>query len=264
MILESYFDDSCDARRDRYYACGGFIAGPDQWDAFVIQWSHVANVFGLTKPFRSTDCENGHGQFSDVIKWPKERRDKLMGRLVDIVRSTMLSAFASIIPINEYRAIFPQAGEHDAFLLALRQTIMNMAYVADQLQHEVNLWFERGPINGLITQTYDSIARWIQWKPARRLREITLSTKELWPLQGADLIAREAFKHVDNLGIRPTRKPIQRLVDRNLHFAVWNAPALEYLAANGGPTNIELLSKWDEIEEAPRLGPSYTARGALP
>jgi hypothetical protein len=38
-----------------------------------------------------------------------------------------------------------------------------------------------------------------------------------------------------------------------LYFILWNEVALEYLAQNGGPENLELLSSWDTLPAAPRL-----------
>ena len=103
-------------------------------------------------------------------------------------------------------------------------------------------------------KVFDSVAEWKEWPPAKRLRKPKFETKQLKALQSADLVAREAFKLVDNLGVRPIRKPIVRLEGR-LYFVLWNKKALEYLAADGGPSNLELLSKWDTIQDAPRLGP---------
>jgi hypothetical protein len=71
-------------------------------------------------------------------------------------------------------------------------------------------------------------------------------------LQAADLLAREAFKHLDNVGIRPTRKPVEKLREQ-LYFIPWNAEGLNHLAANGGPENLDLLANWD-FSDAPRLG----------
>lgn len=249
MTLESYFDDSADARRNKFYACGGLLGGPDQWDAFEILWSQETRK--LKEPFRSTDCETGHGQFKD---WPKSQRDELMKSLVTTLHATQLRGFASIVPIKEYRAAFPACGEHDAFLLAVRQAVMNMAYIAHELGHDVALSFEKGSIDSKILKVFDSIADWKEWPPAKRLRRPKFETKELKPLQSADLVAREAFKHVDNLGERPTRKPVTRLQDR-LYFVFWNEEALKYLALKGGPDNLELLSNWDKFQDVPRLGP---------
>src|SRR5947209_11682955 len=163
MILESYFDDSTDPRRSKFYACGGLLGGAEQWDAIEIPWSQ--HTHKLTEPFRSTNCETGHGQFED---WPKSQRDELMARLVGVLKAVQLRGFASIVPIKEYRAAFPDCEEHDAFLLALRQAVMNMAFIAHALDHDVSLWFEKGAIDSKIRKVFDSIAEWKEWPPAKR------------------------------------------------------------------------------------------------
>lgn len=248
MILESYFDDSSDPKGQRFCAFGGLIGGENQWDAFDLQWCHATSE--LKAPFRSTECETMHGQFKE---WPKERCDTLMARLVLILRITQLRGFASVIPIPDYKAAFPSCRSHDAYLLAVRQVVMNMAYIANELKLDVRLWFEKGSLDAEIKRVFKTIVEWKEWIPAKRLRDINFETKSLRPLQSADLIAREAFKHLDNLGVRPTRKPVANM-EGQLYFVPWNEAALKYLAANGGPENLELLSKWDSSNNAPRLG----------
>jgi hypothetical protein len=68
-------------------------------------------------------------------------------------------------------------------------------------------------------------------------------------LQAADLIAREAFKHADNWGVRKTRKPVKRLQDR-ICFIMWTRPCLEYLREHGGPHNSNTLANWGQNGEA--------------
>ena len=62
-------------------------------------------------------------------------------------------------------------------------------------------------------------------------------------LQAADLIAREAFKYADNLGVRRTRMPVKRLKDR-MSFHLWNRECLEFLRDRGGPENLRFLAEW--------------------
>jgi hypothetical protein len=53
--------------------------------------------------------------------------------------------------------------------------------------------------------------------------------------------------------------PVQRMRD-NLYFILWNEVALEYLAQNGGPENLELLSSWDTLPAAPASLDIFTNR----
>lgn len=205
MLMECYFDDSADERHEKYYACGGLVGGQDQWDLFDALWSRETHA--LKEPFRATECECQHGQFRD---WPKKRCDDLMARLVSVIRRCKLHGLASIVPIAAFNQAFPTLDNHEAFLLTVTHMIMDMAHIANQGALDAEFWFEKGPHNGAIVNIFNSIAA-LDWKPARRLRDIHLEPKKLRPLQSADLVAREAFKHIDNFGIRPMRKPVHRM-----------------------------------------------------
>lgn len=245
-MLECYFDDSSDDRREKYRASGGLIGNTDQWDAFEMAWSHATHA--LKEPFHSTDCECGHGQFAD---WSKQQRDELIKRLVTIIKGIRFAGFASIVPVRVYREAFPDCREDDAYLLTIPHAIMNVAFIAHGSKADVDVWFESGSKNGAIRNHFDSIKS-LAWEPAKRLRRISFDSKWLRPLQSADFVAREAFKHVDNLGKRPIRKPMRRLGER-LYFIAWNEEALKHLAMNGGPRNLEFLARWDRQTGAPLL-----------
>jgi hypothetical protein len=176
-----------------------------------------------------------------------------MTQVVEVLHATELRGFASIVPVSLYREIFPNSEPDDPSLLTLRQAIMNMAYIANELQMDVQIWFEMGNQDAAIRRVFGSIAEYKSWEPASRLRSISFDTKRSVHLQAADLVAREAFKHIDNKGIRPIRKPVSRLSDR-LAFVLWNSETLTFLANNGGPENIGLLANWDNVQGAPKFG----------
>lgn len=245
--MEAYFDDSSDEKRKKFYACGGLMGSPEQWDGFDMAWSNV--TCNLEQPFRSADCEGGHGQFS---AWSKPARDDLMRRLTNIIHATKLHGYVSVVPVPKYKKIFSEAKEHDAFLLGLRQSLINIAYIAEVLKEDVKLWFEKGNADAAILRAYNSIADFRNWKPTQRLSAISFDNKKLRPLQAADLIAREGFKHIDNLGIRPIRKPAMKLTGR-IYFHLWGSDTLRYLADNGGPDNLNLLTSWGEYKDAPKF-----------
>jgi hypothetical protein len=250
IVMESYFDDSADPRRERYYACGGLFGRRNAIDFVDASWSYETKREGLTKPVRCTELECGYGQFNDPA-WPKSRRDNLMKRLVGVLRQYRVWGYASIVPADAYKRAFPRSTEHDPFLLAVTQTIHNMIHLAELAKAEVSMWFED-------SKTYPSVARIYQdiktsgLPAAFRMRGIAAASKKLRPLQAADLVAREAFKYRDNLGVRPTRKPVTELSEQ-LYFTCWTEEALHYLAQHGGRENLELLLEWDQRPDAPRL-----------
>jgi hypothetical protein len=139
MVLESYFDDSSDPKRAKFWAVGGLIGGSNQWDAFEHLWRQ--ETAALKEPFRSTDCETHHGQFEN---WSKSESNDLMARLVAVIRITKLRGFASLIPSEDFKRAFPAAELSAPFVLAARQAIMNMAFIANELGHDARICFEKG------------------------------------------------------------------------------------------------------------------------
>jgi hypothetical protein len=254
-VLFSYFDDSSDSNRSEYFAVGGLIGGEGQWGRFYVPWA-VATI-ELKDPFRATDCECGYGQFKN---WDKPRRDALMDKLVSIVMGHKLHGYASVVPVPDYKAVFPQCDEYDPYYLAVRHTIINMAYLGSNTQGYITLdgtecWFENSDATSSKTlMIYNELKAYKSWKAGRGLKAIHFADKTLAPLQSADLVAREAFKHFSNLGVRQTRIPVDRMRN-NLNFCTWDRATLEYLRDNGGPTDLDLLTSWGDWQARGRTQP---------
>jgi hypothetical protein len=255
-MLFSYFDDSSDKRREHYFACGGLLGHENQWNTFDLRWLDATHE--LEKPFRSTECEGGHGQFHDKKKWPKPKREALMDSLVAIIRDYRLSGFASIVPIADYRAVFPESARFDPYYLAVRHTLINMAVIADQIKDGMKVWFEDSSETSLTSHSiYKKVASAPKWKPAIRFKGVAFESKKLCPLQSADLVAREAFKHLLNRATKePTRKAVTTLSKR-LIFIAWNRETLTHLKEHGGPENYELLTHWESKGSVPSMNVFY-------
>lgn len=246
-MLLSYFDDSSDSRRERYFALGGLVATEEHWLAsdFHMKWA-VATA-SLKDPFRSTECETQHGQFKN---WKKEECTALMDRLTSIIIDSQLSGFACVVPVQLYNAIFPGSSLYDPYYLAVKSTIVVMAELGRENQYPhgfggMRCWFEDSEnTTGKTFEIYRGLRGVKSWDAAQFLAPAPeFETKRLWQLQAADLVAREAFKHFDNLGNRNTRIPVNRL-DKRLNFCCWNRETLLYLRDHGGPDDLEALTAW--------------------
>ena len=53
----------------------------------------------------------------------------LMRSLVQAILSANVFGVGSIVPVQDYRTIFPHAGEYDPYFPALKHTLINMAKV---------------------------------------------------------------------------------------------------------------------------------------
>jgi len=150
----------------------------------------------------------GFGEFADQRKWPKPKRDRLMANLVSLIRQHRLGGFASVVPIAPYRAVFPKSEKHAPYFLALKHTLLNMAQIGMHAGRNVQCWFEKGDTDAESRRIFDQMTSLKSWKTRHRLTSISFDSKGRVPPQAADLMAREAFKHYDNIGVRPVRKPV--------------------------------------------------------
>jgi hypothetical protein len=227
----SCFDDSSDDKRQEYVSAGGLICKEEQWIAFGEDW--VSATQHLKQPFRSTDCECQHGQFAG---WDKRDCDALITRLVDLLVEHRIGGFASVVPVNDFRAAFPDLDEFSPYLLAVEHTLLNMARSAAQGDDVVQVWLEDGTAPIAVVRIYDKLKKLKCWEHRDRLVAVSLSDKQMPQLQAADLIARESVKHFLNRGVRPMRKPFERLQHR-VGFLRWNYGILKNLSYRGWPDN---------------------------
>jgi len=94
-------------------------------------------------------------------------------------------------------------------------------------------------------RVYDELKSFDGWIWKKALAGFSTASKKLMALQASDMIAREAYKHAANIGIRKTRKPVKAL-HRNVSFHLWTRDALEYLRDAGGPNSLLALTTWGQ------------------
>lgn len=262
VVLRGYFDDSADDKRKRYCAVGGLLGGPEQWWDFQKRWA--AATYDLKGPFHAADCDVNppRGIFEG---WKREDCVALMSRLVKLLLACRLTGYGSVVPVPAYRENFPGCDEYDPYFLALKHILINMAYIGGAFQEhapfepiQIQLWHEESQTTSARAfQTYADMKALKTWSDGHYLASFATGKKTLLELQAADLLAREAFKHADNLGLRPTRIPVIKLKDR-IAFHIWNRECLEFLRERGGPSNLQLLTAWgylpsDELPHMPRF-----------
>jgi hypothetical protein len=238
-MIHAYFDDSSDSKRADLVACGGVFG--DSFNMSVVEnlWTQVTKT--LKEPFRSTDCECGHGQFQE---WDRKDCIDLMTKLVDILSDEKLQVqgVGSVVPVPLYQKVFPNSDPGDPYRLALRHLFMQMAHIARKKGQRVKTWFEKGSSDGDILRAYTDVSQCRFTDPLLRdrLTGLEFGDKMLPLLQAADLGAREAYKVSQNMGVRRLRKPLLRLWEQT-GIVVWSLDSLQKLQSIGNPSSAETL-----------------------
>jgi hypothetical protein len=245
MVVRAYFDDSGDDKRKRFCVVGGLIGNPSQWSVFEDRWGICTSA--IPGPFHAADCDCNppRGVFAG---WPKQQCNVLMATLVRVIAQCRLMGFASIVPVAEYREVFPGAKEFDPYFLAVRHAIINMGIIGQQIApafgaEGIDVFFENSQKLHREHKEFDDIRDVSSWQASKYLRNFHPADKEVMAVQGADLVAREAFKHADNRGVRATRRPVRELKHR-MSFHMWDRTCLEYLRDHGGPDDLTTMTEW--------------------
>jgi hypothetical protein len=215
------------------------MGGAGNWESFELLWLDATNR--LKGPFRSTDCETLHGEFSS---WSKADSNVLMASLVRLIARSGLGCFASIVPVADYRSVFSDAREYDPYFLALKHVFVMLGESGSKMDAGIKCWGEESQVTSAKTrQVYLDLKNTKTWEGRHFLTGFEVLDKRHVPLQAADLVARESFKHISNLGIRPERKPV-KIIGKFSNFKLWTREMLEYLKGHGGQDNLGLLTSW--------------------
>jgi hypothetical protein len=240
-MIHAYFDDSSDSSRVEFVGCGGVFG--EAFNMTVVENLWCRTTEKLKQPFHSTDCECGHGQFRE---WKKEARIDLMADLVGILCDEALQAHAvgNVVPVPLYRETFPDYHSNDPNRLALRHTFIQMARIARKKGDRVRCWFEKGSHEGDIVRAHEEVStyRFADSSLRNRLSGLEFGNKTLPLLQAADLLAREGYKAMRNMGVRGLRKPLLRMWT---HTGIlgWGSENMKMLQGLGNPLALDTLSK---------------------
>jgi len=166
MVIKGYFDDSGDDRKKKWATVGGLVGYENVWSRFELKWASA--TYQLKKPFHAAECEAQQGCCEG---WTIQQCNALMKELTGIVKKTG-GVFGSIVPIPEYRAVFPGGGVYDPYYLAVKHSIINMAYLGRLSAHNrefsaISIMHEEGDRDGKLYEIYKALKRVKTWPDAK-------------------------------------------------------------------------------------------------
>jgi hypothetical protein len=220
MILHGYMDESGNSR---FFTLSYLLARPKEWMWIESEWKKVLRQKNeeLKKAgrqqisrFHAADCSSRLGEFKG---WSVEEQIAFVKRLLVIFHKHMTSVVAYTVPINDFKAVFPEHKEDTlgALYRILTQFLMNQTVwdIQEQAGKQalsrvtIALIHDRSDYNQQILNGFDHAKNDSTFEG----REIFVSiTAQGWedcvPLQAADLLAYETFKDAENQVIGRTRR----------------------------------------------------------
>jgi hypothetical protein len=222
-VLTVYLDDSGTHGGAEVTVVAGFVSTKLRWDSFRREWARALRRERI-EIFRMSDLENRQGEFEG---WSKERTETFRGKLFDIIRQLTLAPIGSALINDDWERVMPahiRSGWGGSY-----------GWCAEDCAHQIYKWakrtgtsgkikfiFEKGTVgHGQVSKVFAEYATDPKWA-ALQIGGHSFEEKKLVPLQAADLLAYETYKHMCNRGKRPMRRSLALLMNeqdtRHLQF----------------------------------------------
>ncbi len=96
-----YGDESGLDEKATYFLMGGFLGTSLDWQTARSEWAQVLGHFGVTE-FHSNEFFGGKGQYRG---WDRRQRDSLLEALLNVLRSSRVTAMGCAIHIEDYKGL---------------------------------------------------------------------------------------------------------------------------------------------------------------
>jgi len=233
-------DESADETKQRTFAISGLIASPETWETFRQAW--LQRTGG--KIFHAADCEGDHGEFAVTTGNTHADNLKLYADLVQILAHSGVRGYAAALDIGAWYEAFAGAPKDMGYYKCLTEVIKHFAYTTDkgvELEFTLDHRQESEYNAGLLYQYMVALPEWKEKNVFMGAR-INFGSRKDVRIQAADIIAREAMKHLDSLGKRPMRRSLKALAELPGVPFVFDFFTREYC--------LHTKSIWPQLEEA--------------
>lgn len=217
-MITVYFDDSGTSRNDSVAAVAGYVGAVAQWERFHTEWNNLLREFGVSQMHRA-DLESFYGEF---VGWTPQKRDTLVNKAQRIIKHRTYVGIGNSVIKADFEQIFPPILQkfyggpygYCAFLCIARAVRW---HGSKKISDPLDWVFEAGTkgsaqFNRLMSALYADP----DLRRDFRVNGWAFRSKAVVPLQAADVLAYEMFKHVTNQivdeGKRGTRISFNHLI----------------------------------------------------
>lgn len=206
-------DESADETKHRTFAISGLIAPPEIWEPFRQAW--LERTGG--KIFHAADCESDRGDFVLTAENSHADNLRLYRDLVQILAHSGVRGYAAAFDLGAWLELFPEVPQDVGYYKCLTEVIKHFSYTPDYHRGvELEFTFDHRPESeynaGLLYHYMVTLPEWQERKVFLGAK-INFGSRKDVRIQAADIVAREAMKHLDNLGKRPIRRSMQALAE---------------------------------------------------
>jgi len=241
-VYTAYGDESADETKQRVFAVAGLFGTKTEWRDLRKKW--IDRTKG--KIFHASDCDSNNG---DIKQTSNDENKKLYADLAKILGDSKLIGAAAAVSLPDYQDILAKRVDDHPYYICFYSVIGALA-------SDSAVSIPRGVIKFILDRNleiqynaaklYDHFMRNDEGADKQYKKymcdELGFGTRKTIGIQAADLLAREAMKHMDNLYgpvRRPTRLSYQAIV-RNAGIRVrlynrgWCENLVRFVLNDGG------------------------------
>jgi hypothetical protein len=201
-MISIYCDDSGTHPESRVAAVAGYISNMGQWELFVKEWGRVLKEYKVSQMHRA-ELENGHGEFKG---WSSQKRITFVKKLHSIMRRRTRVAIGSAVFKKDFEEIIPEEFRKfcgGVYGWCAHECIVHAKRWAEKCQRDYSgnfQWvFEAGTKgHGQVKKMFDGVMITQKTLENWHIGGISFQSKAVVPLQAADVISYEVYKHVEN------------------------------------------------------------------
>lgn len=226
MALAAYFDASGTHHGSSVMAFAAYVADVDQWQRFDAEWRDMLNRYEL-KVFHMTDCESLLGEFKG---WTVQKKKTFLSSVVAKILLRARFGFSYSVNLHHFAEIIGGRYEDrlgNPFVFCLGGLLREIAYWCDtrQISEDIAYFIEQGDDQNQYVASLMATAQEQENLQRFRVRSWTFGSKVAHtPLQAADFLAFESYKHWRNTEVagekRPQRVTLNKLLGHP-HRGVW-------------------------------------------
>jgi hypothetical protein len=213
-VFIAYFDESGSLPLTEAFTIGGLVAKANRWEAFESKWNRILRRFNLLT-FHMSEFESRQGIYAHLSN---PERVELVATLVGIIKNMIEFGFSHSLVVKDWKKVIEptivksyelQRGHYIFLLQSCMEEIVK--FVRLPAGERVACVFDRNSFmaGSAMKHFYDLVA---MQRGEGVFETITFADKMcMIPLQAADIVACEGYKHAVNQVVGHSKRPEREL-----------------------------------------------------
>lgn len=209
LMLSAYMDETGHYRdeKQKFVGIAGLIAPKENWETFEEKWKAALKLpYIKLEYFHMTDYASKKKVYKD---WLEVKRQKVLGKLLNVIESAYPIPFGAIIPMNAFRSLSKEHQEYfiDPYFLCFQSIIAASTTFLEAMkipeEEKIALIFsDQVEFRHRALKMYEDITE-VGLFAHRSTPPIFRDIREIVPLQAADIVAYEMYKEFERRMYRP-------------------------------------------------------------